>query len=669
MPLSTGDTFAGYRIVRLLGSGGMAEVYLAEHPRLPRRDALKVLPAEVSADGDFRERFLREADLASTLFHPHIVGVHDRGEFDGQMWISMDYIDGLDVARLLTQRYPVGMPADQVAAILTAVASALDYAHANGLLHRDVKPANIMITHIDDEAAEQRVVLTDFGIARERDEANGLTTTNTTVGTVGYSAPEQLMGEELDGRTDQYALAATAYHLLTGRPLFPYSNPAVVISRHLTTEPPRLAAERGELAALDPVMAVALAKRPEQRFPRCSDFARAFAEHCGNAGAAYSYAPTAAAPIDRSATCSWPGLPPPAAAMAQTPPALPVQRGLSRRRRGIVLTGLAVGLIAVCVVAAVTLWVSGRRAKPSSSGTSVAAPAPSSTWQPPPLVQAPPLDGTYRVDFGMQYSVNGKQDHRSKRIDAEWWGFRSGCSTTGCVATRAELDPHNPSAPEPSASIVVFHWTSEQTWQGNLTEPIKCSGPGGDSHENYSSTWSLQPGTDGTFSGTLTSLTLSDECDALGDVWEDSFTLTRTGPAPSGVVPQPPMDSATTAPGLPRPPITNPPASAKVMFNGQQLNTTGRPGCSWDGGKLLILIAEPGEKFVSADISAAGQVDRVDVDIGDKMFSYSTGVSNGATASVTKTGKKSYVLTGLVADFTSDYVWVTAPFRIDITCD
>ncbi|MCV7007432.1 serine/threonine-protein kinase [Mycobacterium gordonae] len=272
MPLSEGDVFAGYRIVRLLGSGGMGEVYLAEHPRLPRRDALKVLAAEISADADFRARFNREADLASTLWHPNIVGVHDRGEQDGQLWISMDYVNGSDAAHLLSEQFSQGMPPHEVSKIITAIGSALDYAHECGLLHRDVKPANIMIT-----ANNQRIVLADFGIARSLDDISGLTATNFTVGTVAYAAPEQLTGEELDGRADQYALAATAYHLLAGRPLFHHSNAAVVIGRHLTSTPPELAQTHPELRALDSVLAVALAKRPDHRFVSCTEFARAFA--------------------------------------------------------------------------------------------------------------------------------------------------------------------------------------------------------------------------------------------------------------------------------------------------------------------------------------------------------------------------------------------------------
>ena len=285
MPLRSGETFAGYRIERLLGSGGMGEVYLAEHPRLPRRDAIKVLPTDVSADPDYRARFNREADLASKLWHPHIVSVHDRGEHDGQLWISMDFVDGFDAAHLLADRFAAGMPTDEAIRIIAAVASALDYAHKRGLLHRDVKPANIMLTHVDDDDDEQRILLTDFGIARSIGDISGLTATNMTLGTVAYSAPEQLMGEELDGRADQYALATTAYHLLTGSQLFPHSNPAVVIGKHLNATPPRLATSHPELSALDPVLALALAKNPKDRFPRCSDFASALAELTTSHGA------------------------------------------------------------------------------------------------------------------------------------------------------------------------------------------------------------------------------------------------------------------------------------------------------------------------------------------------------------------------------------------------
>jgi serine/threonine-protein kinase len=276
MPFAPDSVFAGYRIVRLLGTGGMGEVYLAQHPRLPRYDALKIMPADLSANPEFRDRFHREADLVAVLYHPHIIGVHDRGEYQGQLWISMDYIDGPDAGRYLREQFPGGIPRRTVAEIVCAVADALDYAHSRGLLHRDVKPANILLT--DPRSGVQRILLADFGIARSFEEIDGITKTNTVLGTVSYAAPEQLMGHVLDGRTDQYELAATAYELLTGATLFADPNPTVVISRHLNAQPTPLAMRRPDLADLDPVMARALAKNPDDRFGRCVHFARAFAD-------------------------------------------------------------------------------------------------------------------------------------------------------------------------------------------------------------------------------------------------------------------------------------------------------------------------------------------------------------------------------------------------------
>jgi serine/threonine protein kinase, bacterial len=276
MPLANGATAAGFRIIRQLGSGGMGEVYLAEHPRLPRHDALKILPPGMSADPEFRERFNRESDLTAALSHPHIVGVHDRGEFEGQLWISMDYVDGADAAHLLRESYPTGMPPDDVVEIVTAIAGALDYAHDRGLLHRDVKPGNILITQPAASGA-RRILLADFGVARRIDDVSGLTQTNMVVGTVSYTAPEQLMDRAIDGRADQYALAATAFHLLTGSPPFSDRNPAVVISQHLSGPPPRVGDARPELAPLDRPLSRALATDPAGRFPRCQDFAEALA--------------------------------------------------------------------------------------------------------------------------------------------------------------------------------------------------------------------------------------------------------------------------------------------------------------------------------------------------------------------------------------------------------
>lgn len=272
MPLADGATAAGFKIVRLLGSGPAGEVYLAEHPRLPRRHALRILSAEVSADPEYRARFIQESDLAAALWHPHIVGLHDRGECDERLWLSVDYIDGATAARLVRDSYPEGMPPHVVVEIVARIADALDYAHDHGLVHRRVKPGNVFITQ--PESDERRIVLADLGIAH-LDDVNGVTTTNLTVGNVSYAAPEQLMDRLVDGRADQYALACTAFHLLTGSPPFVHGNPAVVISKHLSESPPLPGDVRPQLAPFDGPISRALAKEPGDRFPRCRDFANA----------------------------------------------------------------------------------------------------------------------------------------------------------------------------------------------------------------------------------------------------------------------------------------------------------------------------------------------------------------------------------------------------------
>ncbi|MGO9152435.1 serine/threonine-protein kinase [Mycobacterium sp.] len=346
MGLAIGATFAGYTILRLLGTGGMGEVYLAQHPRLPRNDALKILGADVSADENYRQRFIREADLAASLWHPHIVAIHDRGECEGRLWISMDYVDGTDAARMLRDHYPAGMPASDAIRIVTAVAEALDYSHARGLLHRDVRPANILLAELED--GERRILLSDFGVARDVEDVSGLTATNMTVGTVAYAAPEQLMALPMDGRADQYSLAATGYHLLTGLTLFPSSNPAVVIGQHLNAPPPTLAERRPYLAPLDAVFAKALAKDPNERFLRCVDFAHALAESnmepassdLSDMGTKTPVIPPVSipkGPVDRNAATN-------EAPKSQLP-----HRNEVRIRRSRLLVAAALVLVAICV--------------------------------------------------------------------------------------------------------------------------------------------------------------------------------------------------------------------------------------------------------------------------------------------------------------------------------
>lgn len=360
MQMTNGEVFAGFKILRLLGSGGMGEVYLAQHPRLPRRNALKVLRADVSADSDYRARFEREADLASTLFHSHIVGVHDRGEVDGRLWITMDYVDGTDAACLMRDRYPYGMPVEDVLDIVSAIADALDYAHERRLLHRDVKPANILIA--DSRAGERRVLLADFGIARAVNDPNGLTATNVTVGSVAYAAPEQLRGAPLDGRADQYALACSAFHMLTGAPPFVNSNPVVVIGDKLSSPPPRLTTVRPDLAAIDDVLARAMAKEPVHRFPTCRAFAAALSEAATSVSRSTDETQFAAASAE-------------APRQARQPNGIDLATVFTRRRAAFIAAGVVALVVTVGVVAFIGARLGRPQPPPATSSPSPTVPA------------------------------------------------------------------------------------------------------------------------------------------------------------------------------------------------------------------------------------------------------------------------------------------------------
>ena len=237
MSLAPGAEFAGYTIESVLGTGGMGTVYLAKHPRLPRRDALKLLNPAFSADPDFRTRFEREADLAATLIHRNIVAVYDRGSVDGQLWIAMQYVAGTDAAVVVRTSNP--MPAARAIHIVAEVGAGLDYAHRAGLLHRDVKPANVLLAAADDPAEPEHVLLTDFGIAKSADEVQRLTGTGNLLATLPYVSPEQVEAKPFDHRVDIYALGCVLYELLTGSVPFPAESPFAIMNAHMTKPPPR----------------------------------------------------------------------------------------------------------------------------------------------------------------------------------------------------------------------------------------------------------------------------------------------------------------------------------------------------------------------------------------------------------------------------------------------
>ncbi|MFC4126418.1 protein kinase domain-containing protein [Nocardia rhizosphaerae] len=269
--LEIGEVFAGFTVERMLGQGGMGTVYLARHPRLDRLTALKLLNRDLFADARIRARFEREADLAAGLDHPAIVTVFDRGAEGEQLWISMQYVDGIDAATV----DPMTLPPERAVQIVDGVADALDYAHGRGVLHRDVKPANILLARSGGGQGE-RVFLTDFGIARLRADSTHLTQQGMFTATLAYASPEQMTGAELDHRSDQYSLACALYWLFTGIAPFDSPDPNEIIRGTLHLPPPPLSLRRAGLPpAMDAVLAAAMAKHPAARYDSCAAFAKA----------------------------------------------------------------------------------------------------------------------------------------------------------------------------------------------------------------------------------------------------------------------------------------------------------------------------------------------------------------------------------------------------------
>ncbi|MDF0531391.1 serine/threonine-protein kinase [Tsukamurella sp. 8F] len=359
-------TIAGYHVLRRLGSGGMGEVFLVQHPRLPRRDALKLLDAGVSRNQDFAGRFQREADLLAPLSHQNIVHLYDRGVVDGRLWLTMEYVDGKDAHHLLAENGP--MPLDLAADIAAGVGAGLDYAYQRrGITHRDVKPANILVElrHGRVEA----VKLADFGIAKAAGEATSLTSTGVTIGTVGYMSPEAIEGRPLDNRADVYSLACTVFEMLTGSLPFTDDTMTALISAHLTRAvPPITKRAPGLPTYLNNVFRKALAKDPADRFGTCAEFVAAL-----RGQAAVDEPPRTAAGTAQSALAP-PGtaaLPSHTRAMAppvrEYPPEASARHDLHagqtraepapRRRRGPYLAAAAGALVVVvALIVGLTLW-------------------------------------------------------------------------------------------------------------------------------------------------------------------------------------------------------------------------------------------------------------------------------------------------------------------------
>jgi len=379
-----GTQLGPYRIERELGRGGMGIVYLAQHVHLERAVALKVLSDALASDAAFRQRFVRESRLAARLRHPNIIPVYDAGEQDGVLFIAMQFVEGTDLSDLLA-RGP--LPPAEAVRILELVASALDEAHASGMVHRDVKPANIVLGP-ERHGADREVYLTDFGLVRELDPRSRLTKTGSFVGTLAYAPPEMFRNVQIDGRSDQYSLGCVLYECLTGDVPFPRDSEGAMIGAHLTEPPPRPSVTRPGLpAGFDAVLARAMAKEPSERFESCGDMMRAArAALEGAHRPAWADSPTVVS--GGKAAPEGPAAPPPPVPMG-APPAGPT----GGRRRGW-LIGVIAALVAVAFVVGILVTSGGGSPGPGPGGTSAAGTSPPAGTSAPPTTPPTTPPGT-----------------------------------------------------------------------------------------------------------------------------------------------------------------------------------------------------------------------------------------------------------------------------------
>ncbi|MFJ9944462.1 serine/threonine-protein kinase [Streptomyces erythrochromogenes] len=269
-----GQQIAGYRIERMIGRGGMAVVYCAKDLRLDRTVAIKLIAPERARDDTFRRRFTHESRVAASIEHPHIVPIFEAGETDGVLYIAMRYVPGLDLRGLLDREGP--LPVTTALRIAAQVASALDAAHDHELVHRDVKPGNILVAAGPDRDHPEHIYLTDFGLTKKSLSLSGFTTAGEFVGTLDYMAPEQISGRPVDGRCDQYSLACVVYETLAGGPPFVREEDAALLWAHQYDPPAPLTERRPDIApAADEVFVKALAKVPEDRYGSCLEFVAA----------------------------------------------------------------------------------------------------------------------------------------------------------------------------------------------------------------------------------------------------------------------------------------------------------------------------------------------------------------------------------------------------------
>lgn len=420
----------------MLGKGGMGSVYLVRNPHLDRSEALKVLA--VDADGSFAERFATEARTVAKLDHPGIVTVYHHGITDGVPWFTMQYLDGTDLSN---QKLPLR----EVTTIAAQAGAALDYAHARHVVHRDIKPANLMVRR-DSRGNVERVTVLDFGIARLAGSTS-LTGVDSFIGTLTYSAPESVTGDRDNPASDQYALACTAYELLTGRPPFVGLPAAALLNAQLSTPAPPIGSIASQYAHLNAVFARALAKDPAHRYRSCRAFAEALAS--GGSGTDFRPPPRVRPPVTLPRTATQPSAPQsaphpyPAPVSVSTPASAPVAAAANRgigSTMTLALSTLTI-LIGLGVIAAVVVIAQQPGQKTAAATTTAADQA--SGAAPTTDGEAPPANG---LTWGLVVSPQGRvikfanhPDEAAMLNAAAGYGFTRGtwghaAFSSGCAA-------------------------------------------------------------------------------------------------------------------------------------------------------------------------------------------------------------------------------------------
>jgi serine/threonine-protein kinase len=507
-----GTPFGRYRLIELLGRGGMGEVWRAYDSEIDRIVALKMLLPQISQDPEYEKRFRREARAAARLDDPHVVPIYDVGEIDGRLYVTMRLIAGTDLHTLLESG---PLEPRRAVAIIEQIASALQRAHRTGLVHRDVKPSNILIDEND------FAYLIDFGIARTAEET-GLTVTGAAIGTWAYMAPERFSTGEIHPSSDIYALACVLYECLTGQQPFPGKTLEQVASGHIFTAPPR-ASEKSTTVptALDQVIATGLAKQPADRYPTALEMAAAARQVIAS-----SSQPNVAPPMPPPPPSQrgWPQHPPPpdsgpsrfmptqlSAPNLHVPPPVPPPTRPGRRHG--VLIGALVLIVTLVVVGGVVAVV-------ALTGHN----EPAAT--PPPTAAAGGNDftGTYRADYGPGSDLEGKPVPNAPATTSNW-GVRSACGASGCTATAANVS---------GASMALLSNLTFDRVGGTWVAVGLASAQCGDAPAELWVVFTLQPQPDGTLSGESVRASTNSACAAKRTV-----KFTRIGDPDLNKVPDP----------------------------------------------------------------------------------------------------------------------------------